>query len=430
MRSLALLLVLSATAAAQPQSGPASAPQHTISLAEAIAAARAHQPNLLQAHAQTEAAKARIDEARAPLLPQLTGRALYQHAERQSSSTFLGGGTPSGDLWSASLGVTQLIWDFGNTTERWHAAQSSAEAQADTEVATDRTLVLNVRTLFFQARAGRALVGVAQETVANQQKHLNQVLTFIQVGTRPEIDAASARTQVANARLALIRSENAYATAKAQLNQAMGVEASTDYDVADESLAYVQSEDGTTDQLLDEAIKNRPELAALRAQRMSQEQTISSIKGQYWPTIGVVGTATEQGPALDNLGWSLVGSVTLTWQIFSGLSTQASVREAEWNRTVIDAQLAAERQTVRLEAEQALLAVRAAKGEVATAEEALTSAREQLRLAEGRYQTGVGNIIELDDAQVAVTSAAAQKVQAEFDLASARAQLLHVLGRV
>jgi outer membrane protein len=84
---------------------------------------------------------------------------------------------------------------------------------------------------------------------------------------------------------------------------------------------------------------------------------------------------------------------------------------------------------VRFEVENALLAVRRAKSEIDAAQEALVNAQEQLRLAEGRYQTGVGNIIELGDAQVPVTRAAAQKVQADFDLATARAQLLHALGR-
>src|SRR5262249_49549137 len=212
--------------------------------------------------------------------------------------------------------------------------------------------------------------------------------------------------------------------------QAMGVEGSTDYDVADESLPYVQDEDGTTDALLEEAVRNRPELASLRAQKQSQGETINSIRGQYYPSIGVSGTAPESGHSPSDVNGGVVAGVSLTWNICTGFSTKASVREAEWNEAVLDAQLVGERQAIRLEAEQARLAVRAAKGELAAAEEALTNAREQLRLAEGRYQTGVGNIIELDDAQVAVTSAAAQRVQAEFDLASARAQLLHVVGRV
>jgi len=81
-----------------------------------------------------------------------------------------------------------------------------------------------------------------------------------------------------------------------------------------------------------------------------------------------------------------------------------------------------------LDLEQARLAVRSA-GERGGHHEAVVNAREQLRLAEGRYQAGVGNMIELGDAQVAMTTAAAQEVQAHFGLATARAQLLLALGQ-
>ena len=84
---------------------------------------------------------------------------------------------------------------------------------------------------------------------------------------------------------------------------------------------------------------------------------------------------------------------------------------------------------VRVEVAQAQLQVRAAKATIAAVGEALFNSRERLRLAEGRYQSGVGNVIELGDAQVAVATAAAQSIQAEYNLATARAALLKALGR-
>ena len=84
---------------------------------------------------------------------------------------------------------------------------------------------------------------------------------------------------------------------------------------------------------------------------------------------------------------------------------------------------------LRFQVQQAVLTVRAAKASIDAANEALVNAREQLRLAEGRYQAGVGSIIELGDSQVAATNAAAQEVQADFNLSTARAQLLSALGR-
>ena len=79
--------------------------------------------------------------------------------------------------------------------------------------------------------------------------------------------------------------------------------------------------------------------------------------------------------------------------------------------------------------EQAQLGVRAAQAAGVAASEAVTSSHEQLRLAEARYTAGLGNVIELGDAQVANTNAAAQAVQARYNLAIARAQLAGALGR-
>ena len=79
--------------------------------------------------------------------------------------------------------------------------------------------------------------------------------------------------------------------------------------------------------------------------------------------------------------------------------------------------------------EQAQLAVRAAKEGMVASEEAVTAAGERLRLAEGRYETGVGSAIELGDAQLGFSAGEAQKVEAAYNLASARAQLLVALGR-
>jgi outer membrane protein len=62
-------------------------------------------------------------------------------------------------------------------------------------------------------------------------------------------------------------------------------------------------------------------------------------------------------------------------------------------------------------------------------EDAFINARLQLRLAEGRYETGTGSVIELTDAQTALTSAAGQRVLADYNLAVARAQLTRALGR-
>ncbi len=421
---LAALLLLAAPALAEPP-----APARVLALDEAVRLARANQPQLRQARAGTEAARARADQALAPLLPQLSGTASFSHATEnlpgfpESSST--------ARQWSLGAKLQQLVWDFGQTTGRWEAARESAASQRDSERATALQVLISVRSAYFAARAARDLVGVARETLQNQEAHLRQVQGFVEVGRSPEIDLAQARTDRANAQVQLIVAQNGYETAKAQLNQAMGIEGPTDYDVADDTLQAVVGEDLPIDALLAEALPRRPDVAALEAQSRAQRATLGSARGGYWPTLGVSAGVTDAGPVIDgpSMTWNWSATATLSWNVFQGGLTRAQVTEAEASLVGLEAQLAALRQQVRLELEQARLAVRAARAARGAAGEALLNARERLRLAEGRYQTGAGSIIELGDAQVALTAAGAQQVQADYTLASARAQLLKALGR-
>jgi outer membrane protein len=425
-----------------PARSPAASPaRRTIGLDEATRTALARQPELRQARATTEAAFARADQARSPLLPQVTGTATYQRAtanfvQRPGSlpSNVSSSGQQQSNFdtfgyWNFGLNANQLIYDFGQTPQRWRASQSSAQAQAQTERATRMQAVLNVRTSFFQARAQKSLVLVARETLANQQRHLSQIQGFVDLGTRPEIDLAQARTDVANAKLQLINAENGYDTAKAQLNAAMGWVATGDYDVADDTLAGPPDEDEPLEPLVHSAFAARPELAALARQVEADERLIRSAKGGYGPSLGASTGLTDAGQNLDNLRWNWNASVTLTWPIFQGLLVPAQVREAEANLAATRAQKDVLEAQLRLEVEQARLAVRAAKAGITAAEEALVNARERLRLAEGRYQTGVGSIIELSDAQTTLVTAEGQRVTTDYNLASARAALLKALGR-
>ncbi|HEU4384392.1 MAG TPA: TolC family protein [Anaeromyxobacteraceae bacterium] len=423
MRSFLLAVSLLAAPAAPP------AALRLLGLDEAIRIARENQPQLRQARAGTEAAQARADEARSALLPQLTGTAGYARAT--SNLPGLPESSASANLWALRATLNQLVWDFGQTSGRYQAAREGAASQEASERATRLQVIFSVRSAFFTARAARDLVGVARETLQNQEAHLRQVQGFVEVGRSPEIDLAQVRTDRANAEVQLIRAQNDYETAKAQLNQAMGVEGSTDYEVADDTLPAVEGEDLPIEPLLAEALPRRPDVAALEAEVRAQRATLDSAKGGYWPSLGLVAGASDVGPELSGPGmaWNWSAGATLTWNLFQGGLTSAQVREARANLTALDAQLASLQQQVRLDLEQARLPVRAAKAALSAAAEALVNARERLRLAEGRYQTGAGSIIELGDAQVALTSAAAQKVQADFALSAARALLLRALGR-
>ncbi len=412
-----------------------------VTLDEALKTAREHQPQLRQAHAVSDAAGARTGQALSPLLPQVTASAGYLRTtansiSRPGSATTQSFCTQNCSEWntfnsfSDSIGVSQLIWDFGATHSRYRAAQANAEAAQGTEQSTLLGVEFTVRQTYFDARANKALVRVADETLHNLQKHQDQIEGFVKAGTRPEIDLVQARTDTANARVLLINAQNAWETSRLLLNQAMGAMGSTDYDLADDPAPAVQGEDSPGDALYKEAEAARPEVASIEAQVRAAQQSLKSFDAQYLPSLAGNLGFTQGGTAIDHLGWNASAGLTLSWNIFQGGLTREQAHEQEANIAGAVAQLDLLRQQIRVDVDGARLSVRASREATAASQEALANARERLRLAEQRYQVGVGSSIELGDAQVALTQAGAQLVQADDKLAVARAQLLRALGRL
>ena len=419
---------------AQPVA-PAAPPARVLTLEEALRIGLTRQPQLQQARGATDAAKARVDQALAPLLPQLSGSAFYERYQTSTSSS--GGGAALGlgrttgaqDLWSAEVTGRQLLYDFGQTSDRWRAARASSASLEETERVTVETVALGIRTAYFNAVAAKALVGVAQETLDNETKHLEQIRGYVDVGSRPQIDYVSEQANYANARVKLIQAQNGYATARILVEQAIGVTDLGTWEVAQESLPPVQGESSAPETLLAEALQSRPDIATLQRQLDAQKLTTSAIQGAYGPSLSLTGAYSQVGPATNDLSQNWNYQLVLSWPFFQGGLTRGQVRESRANEVQLVAQIEQERQQVRVDVEQARLGVVAAIATLDAAKDASEAARERLTLAEGRYETGVGNVIELSDAQLQLSTALGQQVQSEFQLAVARSQLLRALGR-
>jgi outer membrane protein len=432
---LALLSVAATarpTAAATAEKLPA-----VLSLDAALDLARKHQPDLRAAHFNTVAAEARIDEQFSNLLPQVNGNAsVRRQTGSQVTVNPLGSNpgalittTKTTNLYSASASASQLLWDFGQTIRKRDAAQASADATLDTERASALTIDLNLRSAFYTASTARSNVDVARETLANQNKHLEQIQSFVDLGRNPTIDLLQARVDQANAEVTLINAQNDYATARVVLNQAMGVEADINYDVEPTVSAPIPGEASSLDGLVDEALKARPEIASLQAQVRSQVMSNKSVYGKYWPTLQANANANYSGLDIDRLTYLLYAGLSLQWALIDGGETRATLREGNAQVASLQAQIDSLRLQVRVDVEQARLAVAATKASLGAADRSLTNARARLELAEIRYRTGVGSIIELSDAQLASTTAAFQKLQAQLKLDTARAQLTKALAR-
>jgi outer membrane protein TolC len=316
--------------------------------------------------------------------------------------------------------MSQLLFDFGRNLDAIRAAIATVEASTADLDTTRETVIFNTKQAYYSVVASQRLLQVADETVRQNHKHLEEAQARFQVGLAPRFDVTQAQVQLSNAQLNQVTARNNVALARETLRTAMGINGPFLFTLVDtlnrEAIAF-RDED-----LVTQAYANRPELRSIQAQQRAAASQVSELRKQYLPS--VTGNTQynwtgRQYPLQQGWLWG----VTLTFPLFDDILTSGQVGEAQANLRGLQAQEENLRQQVVLEVRQSLLNVRQAEESIRVSEQTVGQAQENLALAEGRYSAGVGNIIELTDAQVALTSAKANNIQALATYKTAVAQL-------
>ena len=197
------------------------------------------------------------------------------------------------------------------------------------------------------------------------------------------------------------------------------------------------------DQAKEIAYSTRPELRSFEAQRRAQDQSIATARRGHLPDIifdgnyarrhvsnevAREGNRTVSVPTFP-LKPSWQAQLTLSVPIFDGFRTTNRVEETLHTYYTIVAQEEQQRQQVALDVEQAYLRLVELQERIKANEAAAGAARENLDLANGRYQAGVGSIIEVTDAQTLYTDAQTTYVRALYDYRIAQAQFVRAAGQ-
>jgi outer membrane protein TolC len=298
-------------------------------------------------------------------------------------------------------------------------------------------VVQNVRQTYFGVLQARRLVTVADAALARSELNLRSARGFFDVGTKPKSDVTRAEVEVANARVDVIRARNLVRFSETSFANALGLDATVPIEI-DDALTY---EPVAIDpaQVAVEALGNRPELRQAQARLDATRAQLAGARARYLPDLTVSGTAGYTGDdaivSTDGVGtgvafsesWAITGQ--LSWNLFEGFFTQNRVKETQALVETARANYESVELQVRLEVEQAYIAVVEAAERIGATEKAIESARENLRLAQGRYDAGVGTILELTEAQLSLSNAEADNVRALTDYRVGLAVLDRVAGR-
>ncbi|HYS16807.1 MAG TPA: TolC family protein [Candidatus Binatia bacterium] len=434
---IALSTFSGAASAQMPPSPPPAPPLSTqvagrvLTLEECIAIALEAQPRIQATLADYAAARYRVNQAMAPLLPQLSGLASTERSQRSVIVTNRNGANvPTlqtreyNDTFDARVQLSQLLFDFGKTLAATEAARKLAEVAVE-DVELQRQLIsLTVKEAYTNTLFSQRLIRVQQQAIERAELNLRSAKGFFDVGTRPKSDVARAEVDVANARLDLIRARNLLRAAIVALNIAMAIDVDAPLQIVD-NLVY-QPVTLDRQQLRSDSLRERPEYRQAKLRAAAAEATERQTLRNFFPDISGTGSYGGTQPQL-NESWTL--GLTLSWSLFDGGGRIARYQEAKANVEGAKARVKSTELDIIQNVEQAEIAVEETQERIQAAQALVASAQENFRLAQGRFDAGVGTILELTDAQLALTQAQNTESQALADYRIALARLDRAVGR-
>lgn len=389
----------------------------------------------LENHPQVKVAREKIGVQEAILGQELSAyypRVTFENLYRSSTTAGTVQTTPDAfDFYSSQARLQMTLYNFGRREGTVQSARDLVNASQHAFRTSIDGVVLAVKVAYYSYLAAAALVKVREEALKTRELLVRQARGFYEVGVRPRIDVARAESNLFNARADLIAAQNAVKVAWATLKNTMGVPDLPERPLAEE--LTITPPRISLNEAKTVAFASRPELMDLEAQRKAADQRIASARRSHLPEILFDASygrrnSSRSGEAFPlQVNWSV--QLSLNIPIFEGFRTTHQVQEELHNYNSIRAREAEVKQQVALEVERSYLNLIEAQEKMKATEAAVRAAKENLDLANGRYQVGVGTVIEVTDAQTLYTEAQTNHIRALYDHKIAEAQLIKAMGR-
>jgi outer membrane protein len=403
-------------------------PQATMTLAQAQEIAVRNHPHIASASLTAQAGESAVKEVEAAKYPTLSGNVTGIGAEPNAAVS--AGAITTSSLYSrAATGIlaTQLLTDFGRTSSLEQSAKLRNASQNQNVTNARAQVLVSVQQTYYQALASESVLTVAQATLDLRNVTLRQVTALAQSALRSTLDVSFAQVNVSQAELDLFHAENDAKASHARLSAAMGYDRDQPFTLTDEALPPPLDPD--VDALIQRAMRERPDLAALQLNRDALDRFADAEKRLRNPTItaaAVAGVAPVHDDRLSE-SYSAAG-VNVSIPILNGGLFKARRQEAELHAAAaskdaqeVALQIARDVRVAWLDANDAFRRLDVTARLVAEANEAL-------RLAQARYDNALGSIVELNQAQLNQTSAEIAAASAKYEYLSRRSALDYEMG--
>jgi outer membrane protein TolC len=428
-----------------------------MSLADALAYARAHQPQIPAALARVNAEKAQADVPRGQWLPVVgvTGQIFAATANNTTASYvtpwFLDapriGATRAQDASSASFspyastfaaaGIRQELFDFGRIAAQSAAADALVDVRKYDSAIVRLDVDFGVEEAFFAERAAKAVFTASQDAYERSKVHRDLAQAGVSSGLRSPIELTRAEADLQRFNTGRIRAQGGVETAESVLAAAIGAPSLR----VDASAAAPPPQDlpsvGAAIQL---ATSRDPRLLALVSVLKARELATRAVRAEMRPDLNLTGTISGRAGGADPTNGNSAdyngllptvpnwdAGIVFSWPLFDG-TIDARVSAAHAQEDVARQDLSVAKETLVGQVEQAFVAVDVARRALPGLQQSVAAAIANYAQADARFKAGLGTSVELADAEALRTDAEIQLAMGIFELAKTHAAFGRVIA--
>ena len=428
------------------QSGSIYAESLNLDLETAKKIALENNPSIKIAREGVKKSRSMVTEARANLMPVISGFSSFQHAWELPTMVLnlppeMGGqrkfkmGTENNIVYG--INVSQPLFTGGaiwNGFQMSRIGRNIAEAQLKS---IEQKLLSDVTGAYYHVLFANSALDVALEALESSEKNLEQVNKFYDAGKSSRFDVLRAEVQVANFKPMVVSSKNGLRLAESNLSLILGISDSVNY-VFKEKLEFTESDlsHKNLDELLGIALRNRPEVLIMQEQKLITRKQLSIAKAALMPSV-IFGTSYQYQGMRDDMDFtnddfykSFNSTLTLSIPLFSGLKNSSKMQQAKIAIKETGYQEESLINVIKLEVKSAYFIMKEAEEKVETQKKTIELATEALRLANLMYTEGASTQLDVLNANLALNQAKMNYQQSLFEYNVALANLKKAINQL
>lgn len=333
-----------------------------------------------------------------------------------------------------SLTASQLLYDFGKTSNNINTAKRTLEASDFQIVENIATTVLNTKQAYYNILNKYQQINLAEESIKIDELHLEQADSYYNAGVRTLIDVTDAKLQLSNSKLKLLQSQYSLENSKTKLISIIGKQDSDELKIKEDAeiktaTKSFKEEKLILNDLLNLGLENKAELKALEKQIEAQKLQLENSNKEYYPTLNLqasLNDKTSDEIALETK--QAIAGVYLKWDLYTGNSTSENIKISLASLSSLKQQLVQHKLQIKEDITSAYLKVKENQESINLSLLNLDLSADKLNLANQRYKAGLNDLIEVNDSKLAYTQAKSQLINTYYDYLNSKAKLEYAIG--